>query len=212
MLKKTAIALGILSIFTLILIAQATTKPTVIDEWQYINVLELTWTQPREALLNLMNKHYEKPEGAGDWKFECADGICNPYYMVGDKKIQTSTKYVFGTENKLSSLYAYYDPSFYKDLVRRIETDFTTGGSLTTSEQTLHIYQKDYRNGSFTVEIVFSHTKKLVKFSTEFKLIPTKEDNSDEQIADKGSHDNLYSASVRYLLGYYMLRSTDVNL
>ena len=39
MLKQMSIAIGILSIFGLILLAQAETKTTTVDEWQYINVL-----------------------------------------------------------------------------------------------------------------------------------------------------------------------------
>lgn len=214
MFKKLAIGLGIFSLFVGIMFAQAGMETVVkVNESQYINPLKLTWGKTQVDFLKLINTFYERVEGAGEWQLDCNEyGNCDPYYMVGNKKVLSSTVYSFGSEDKLTSFHAFYEPHAYTTIVNRVEKDFKNGGSITTDKFVLRVYEKTYRNSIITIEMEYRGVETLVKFSADYKALPQKkEEPADENVTAKRDHRDIYWAAHRVLFAHYYIINSHVN-
>lgn len=214
MLKKVVIMLLVLTLFVGIFIVQAQPEDRYYFEDQYIDTLNMPWTKSVNDLETVLNTYYDKPETASEWKLQCADGLCNPYYIDGIDRHIIKTRYEFGTNNQLKSIRSEYDVTGYALLIERIEKDFSENRAVVTRAYQFahHVYDKTYRNGNIKVEVKHTGINKPITFSATFKTIKEKKEGKDEDMAmAKGDPSILYRASFRTMLAYIAIRCNNVN-
>ena len=214
MLKKTVIMLSVLMLFVGILLVQAQTKTIYHVETQYIDTLNMPWTKSVKDLESTLNEFYDKPDGTGDWKLECRDGLCQPFYLNGSTKHIIKTYYEFGSKNKLKSIRSEYDATGYTRLIKRIEKDFTSSAIVTRAYQFAHhIYDRDYRNANIKVEVKHNGINKPVKFSATYKTIKQKEGEKhvDEMAMAQADPIVIFRAPMHFFAAYCMLLNDSTN-